>query len=140
MALFTDHGGRQREPLGGADQGFDIWLQAMGAERHYGTLLRHWEDVKRGKSPHVRDDLAQDHFEVTLIAEVMSTYGAVRHAMESGYRPGDTIVGGRQVADISAEYLRACLILACYVGVGDATVAACRDDQDALMSLGKTRG
>lgn len=162
MTLFTERAGRERNPLGGREaDGFAQWLLvtefsvreaeslararseasdplryvAISAARHYGSVLTEWQGVQAGRSDHVRDDLARDHFEVGLIAAVMSAYGAARFAQEQGHGHGGATAGGRPVADVSAEYLRACTILAKYVGVSELDVAACRDDQDALTAL-----
>lgn len=162
MGLFVETPGRERNPLGGKEAAdFDRWLMvaaanaeearealsgrlspgnpmdyvANSAARHYGQVLTDWQDVKAGRSKHVRDDLARDQFEVSLIAAVMSAYGAAEYARERGYKAGDTTNGGRPVADVSAEYLRACIILAQYVGVSEMDVHACEGDQAALMAL-----
>jgi hypothetical protein len=161
MALFTELPGRERNPLGGREaDSFDQWLRVTAqtmtearddlrerlplanpmryvgveAARHYETVLSGWEHVKRG-----RDEKARDHFEVELISQVMSAYGAAEFARKQGYGPDDTTAGGRPMADVSAEYLRSCIILAKYVGVSELTVHACRDDQAALMALRNTR-
>lgn len=163
MALLTETKDRKREPLGGREvNGFGQWLRvttqaskeadgdlrerlplgspmryvAIGASRHYERVLDAWGDVEREGS----DPGARDRFEVELIAGVMSAYGAAEYARSQGYGPSDTTGGGRPVADIAAEYLRACIILAKYAGVSDLDVAKCRDDQAALMALRGDRG
>jgi hypothetical protein len=112
---------------------------AREAASHYAGVLTEWEYVKRGRSQYVRNDLARDHFEVSLISKIMSAYGAAEFARGRGYGPDDITAGGRPMMDVSAEYLRACIILANYVGVSELTVHACRDDQAALMALRNTR-
>lgn len=163
MTLFTEKPGRTHNPLGGREaDGFDQWLRvteqtaregmpasqtlgttgrymATSAARDYANVLRDWRDVQAGRSAHVRDELTRDHFEVGLISQVMSAYGAAEYARARGYGPDDTTAGGRPVADIGAEYLRACVILAKYIGLGDVTVLECRGDQDALMALRNAR-
>jgi hypothetical protein len=168
MALFMDRSGRERNPLGGyAADGFDQWLRvteqtvreaakpggplsalatdhagrylATSAARHYGDVLKEWTDVKAGRSAHVRDELARDHFEVGLIAKVMSAYGAAQYARECGYDRDGVTAGGRPMVDVTGEYLRACIILGKYLGVSEVTVAACTDDQDAFLALRNTR-
>lgn len=157
MALFTETSDRERNPLGGREaDGFDQWLRVttqtvsetegelrerlplsnpmryvgIEAARHYGAVLSGWEHVKRG-----RGERARDRFEVDLIAKVMSAYGAAEFARNQGYGTEDTTAGGRPMTDVAAEYLRACIILAKYVGVSELDVHECRDDQAALMGL-----
>lgn len=162
MALYTEYAGAGfREPLGGREaDGFGQWLAtttqtvteaaeslrerfplanpmryvAIEAARHYGRISGEWRNVTGG-----RDVKARHRFEVDLIAEVMGTYGALQFARRRGYGHHDVTAGGRPMEDVSAAHLRACIILAKYVGIDDATVAACRDDQAALMSLRNTR-
>lgn len=168
MALFTEHAGRERNPLGGREaDGFDQWLTvtaqvtrearddlrenlsprhpmryvAAGAARDYDNALSAWSHVKVAQHRSKEDaDRVRDVFETGLIAGVMIAYGAAQYARECGYGPNDRTSGGRPVADIAAEYLRACFILAKYVGVDDGAVAACRDDQSALVALRNTQG
>jgi hypothetical protein len=162
MALFTETPDRKRNPLGGREaDGFDQWLRvttqtmsetegdlrgrlplgnpmryvAIEASSHYGRVLGAWKAVQKGQG----DGRERDRFEVELISQVMSAYGAAEFARNQGYGPDDTTAGGRPMADVSAEYLRACIILAKYVGVSELTVHACRDDQAALMALRNTR-
>lgn len=163
MAMYTEHAGKSiREPLGGREaDGFGQWLAtttqtvkeaakhlqgslplgnpmryaAIEAERVYRRTLTHWRHVTDG-----RDPLARHHFEVALIENVMSTYGTAEFARKRGYGPQDVTAGGRPMEDVAAAYLRACIILGKYTGVDDATVAACRDDQAALMSLRADQG
>ncbi|MFE0472605.1 hypothetical protein ACFW2V_13420 [Streptomyces sp. NPDC058947] len=167
MALFTDAPDRERNPLGGREaEGFALWLVtsaqkareawdllreqlplsnpmryvAREAASHYAGVLAEWENVKRGRSQYVRDDLARDYFEVTLISKVMSAYGAAEYVRECGYGSNSITADGRPIADVSAEYLRTCIILAKYIGVSELDVYACRDDQAALMALRSDRG
>jgi hypothetical protein len=161
MALFTETPDRERNPLGGREaDGFALWLVtstqkareardllrrtlrldnpmryvATEAARHYGAVLADWDHVKRDK-----DGRSRDAFEVGLIAKVMSAYGSAEFARSRGYGPDDVTAGGRPMADVAAEYLRACIILAKYAGVSELTVHACQDDQAALMALRNTR-
>lgn len=163
MALFTETKDRKREPLGGREvDGFGQWLRvttqtveeadddlrerlplgnpmryvAIEASRHYGKVLGAWKSVERGWG----GPGARDRFEVELIAGVMSTYGAAEFARSRGYGPEDTTAGGRSMADVAAEYLRACIILAKYVGVSELDVHACGDDQAKLMALRADQG
>jgi len=157
MALFTETPGRERNPLGGREaDGFGQWLKvtaqtmaearddlrerlplgnpmryvAREAAKHYAETLAAWGMVERRQA-----DRERDRFEVGLIAGVMSAYGAAEFARSRGYGPEDTTAGGRPMADVSAEYLRACIILAKYVGVSELDVHACGDDQAKLMAL-----
>jgi len=153
MALYTIYPGRTPEPLGGGERPvFDQWVRntlqsvteaqeqlkslplgdvrryiATSAWRHYYFLVREWDQVGRGKR-------SRDNFETSLIAAVMSAYGVAETARKS-YPEGGTTAGGRPMADIGAEYIRACLILAHYVGTTDTAVAACGEDQAALEAL-----
>lgn len=163
MAMFTrTAGSNEREPLGGREaDGFDEWLTltteqtreardhlretlplsnpmryvATEAARHYHDTLSAWSHVKIARNRGERDDPTRDNFETGLIAYVMRAYGAAEFARSQGYGPNGTTSGGRPVADISAEYLRGCLVLAKYVGISELTVAACQDDQAALSAL-----
>lgn len=162
MALFTETPDRERNPLGGKEAaGFDQWitttareaakvrkaLEAAGLDRsnpmryvapemdlHYNRVLRNWRDVKAGQCMHARDDLARDHFEVSLVADVMSAYGAWRYALGRFGRGGVT-PGGRPVVSLESEYNRACTILSQYLGVDLDAVRECADDQAALLGL-----
>lgn len=166
MTLFTDTPGRERNPLGGqAADGFGMWLVTtemsvretrdlmrgkvweqnnplpyvtMSAASHYGTVLAEWQGVLAGRGEHVRDELARDHFEVGLISAAMSAHGAAEFARERGYKDHESTSGGRPMADVAAEYRRACTILAKYVGTSELTVAACGGDQAALSALRAT--
>lgn len=148
-------------PLGGREaDGFDQWLRvtaqtmretgddlrerlrlsnpmryvAIEAAKHYAETLAAWNEVERRQ-----DGRERDRFEVDLIAGVMSAYGAAEFARSRGYGPEDTTAGGRPMADVAAGYLRACIILAQYVGVSELDVHACKGDQAALMALGGAR-
>jgi hypothetical protein len=158
MAQFTETPGRERNPLGGREaDGFDQWLreatQLMGesedslreelplgnpmryvaveASAHYGRMLGAWKEVSKGHG----GDGARDRFEVNLISAVMSAHGAAEYARSRRYGPDDTTAGGRPMADVGAEYLRACTILAKYVGVNELDVHACGGDQAKLSAL-----
>lgn len=154
MALFTYTQDRTREPLGGREaEGFDMWIRhaarlskegrealksrplgdairyiSVSAERDYTSVLAAWQNLAR--DPKQRDD-----FEVGRIAAVMGAFGAASFARDMGYKPGDTCNGGRPMADVAAEYLRACMILAAYVGTTVEAVAACGEDQEKLSAL-----
>jgi hypothetical protein len=108
---------------------------AVEASSHYGTVLGAWKAVQKGHG----GDGARDRFEVYLITRVMSAYDAADFARNQGYGPDDTMADGRPMVDVSAEYMRACIILAKYVGVSELTVHACQSDQAALMALRNTR-
>lgn len=159
MALYTEYAGDKRghEPLGGREaDGFGQWLEttelqmreqreslinslsldnplryvAREAAAHYGSVLHAWGHVVRGSDPRARHE-----FEVRLISEVMRAYSAAEFARQCGYGPKDVTSGGRPLQDITTEYLRTCIILGKYAGVGELTVTACQGDQDALTAL-----
>lgn len=158
MALYTEYIGDRRvhEPLGGREaDGFDQWLAvtaanaaearerlsqtlplgaagryiAAGADNGYAAVLKGWKAAREG-----RTGASRHHFEVGLISAVMSAHGAAEYARQHCAGLEKTR-GGRFVADITAEYLRSCVILAKYVGVSETAVAARGDDQAALSAL-----
>lgn len=162
MALFTHTAGRTREPLGGtAADGFGTWLElsavqateaaaelrkrlpldnagryvAINADRHYAEWLRRWRLLRAGKSESVIPKFARDDFEVKLIAGVMGSLGALRFARESGRFTGEWDGRGRPMMDIEAEYNRAVMLLANYVGCTESMVRACGEDQEKLSAL-----
>jgi hypothetical protein len=165
MALFTEYPGRERNPLGGQESAeWDAWIReaarmasearealrdmplthdngkvnvlrymSVNTEREHSGVLAEWESVQR--RDRAGDTGARDRFEVGLISRVMSAHGAAEFARQQGYGPDDTTAGGRPMADVSGEYMRACTILARYVGVDPMTVVTCDGDQARLSAL-----
>jgi hypothetical protein len=164
MALFMHTQDRKREPLGGREaKGFGDWLNethqevsetyavlqeslplghasrylAQSAHRDYAGWVHLWKLLQLGKSPSVIDEWARDDFEVKLIANVMSSYGALRYAQDINLERVQR--NGRPMLDVVGEYERACLLLSRYLGIHRDCVVECNGRQDKLMALGAGR-
>lgn len=145
-----------RNPLGGAEaDGFGEWLTETylrmrdvadqmsrpeddsiparlmrDAKAYYGRVRDLWLRARDGEWEFSRDVL-----EVSLIKDVMDGHYWAEHAREMSRLGIDPEPGKRAWAQMSAEYLRACVILSQYTGVAQTAVTDCGGDQDKLSAL-----
>lgn len=149
-----------RNPLGGREaEGFGKWVTATylqmrdaadqmyrpqddsvparlarDSAQHYRQVYHLWARVEHG-APGGAWEFARDTLEVQLITDVMSGHYWACYAQEK-FRAGISPEPGRKAwVQMSADYLRACLIFAAYTGVKQTDVTDCDGDQFRLSAL-----
>lgn len=101
------------------------------SQLHYGRVRQRWVAITAPDAW----EFARDSFEVMLITDVMSAHALATYAREQVAAGRSPRPGERPWALMCAEYVRATLILATYLGIDQAAVGKCGDDQDKLSAL-----